>query len=95
MSSSAIPAIKEGMRAATTEGTAKSIRVGDATLYAKTGTAIPSENSERRISWICAWPESTQRDYMVLVMVDCDDDHTNVKFNIAKTILSDLVAPQE
>ncbi|MBR4079666.1 MAG: hypothetical protein IKK29_05590, partial [Christensenellaceae bacterium] len=88
MSSYAIAKVKPGLREAVTDGTARAARIKGFEMYAKTGTAVKSENTEERISWICIWGENNGEALLTVVMVDGPNGQDNVKFQIAKAVMS-------
>ncbi len=86
LSASSVRTVREGLRAVVTEGTAKSLNTEGRTVYAKTGTALKSEYTDQRISWICAWTEDDDAN-LVLVLIDGPEAEDSVKFDIAKLLL--------
>ena len=87
ISTGAVSVIRDGLRGVVTAGTAKAINLKDRKVFSKTGTAIKSNNSDQRISWVCAWTEDTDDPRLVLVMVDGPSDIDDIKFEIAKDLL--------
>ena len=87
MSESSTSIIRDALRGVVTDGTAKQLDISNMKVYAKTGTAIKSNNSDLRISWVCAWSEDTEDPKLVLVMIDGPSEQDDIKFTIAKDLL--------
>ena len=70
------------------EGTGKGARISGVNIAGKTGTAEIGDDKSREISWFIGYWVDGYYDRLVVVMVDVAAEGGNIKFDIAKELLS-------
>ena len=70
------------------EGTGTLLKGTGTTVYCKTGTAIKGDEKDKRISWVVGWWPDGEEKRLVVVVIETPVNKGNVKFAIAKPLLT-------
>lgn len=88
VSSSYIATFNDMFKDVVQEGTGTLLKGTGTTVYCKTGTAIKGDEKDKRISWVVGWWPDGEEKRLVVVVIETPVNKGNVKFAIAKPLLT-------